>query len=331
MDLAGAAKHRFRTGLMHLYASLTGLKFVPRKECIFGLGAQYASEGALKPGSELETFTHLHMTGEEPFITPDQYVSVEGKVKSIYNQNVRLHGPRCIWGDFSKALTEFAASKDTPAIAILNADFMCGIEKALPSIRTAIESLATAQLPEDSKGTLIAINVIGDHLQARMAWKRSFPPVLETLKKEKWFRSLLTGAKNRDRLILVDNFPYDNKPVGKGAGGVKMHTLVFWWGNRRDLSGLRGRVKAELSTATSTPGQQVLSLDGCAMPRCSACRSRQHNARRCEIVKRWDTQHVRFGMLAKSDIQSAYWGRLANMKWAELTPACKRSIADGSR
>lgn len=244
MELFGAPKLRFRIGLMHLFMQACKLKYVPEDECIFGLGAQYADKGILLKGSEYDTFLNTKLPQcQKSFIEPQQYISVEGWKKSIYQENIALDGPKCIWGDFSRALKEFSGKPDSPAIAIINADFMCGIDTALPQIKTIFESLANAKAPRNTGGSLIAINVILDDRYMRVLFGKKFSPPLETLKQQSWFRALLNGSVKRDKLVLIDSYAYANKTTGRNSGCVKMQTFVFWWGLKRDLSGIKGWVR----------------------------------------------------------------------------------------
>lgn len=244
MDLTGTPKFSFRWRLMEVLLRCLGMKWVPRKEVVFGLGAQYAKAGALQSGSELDTFMHTclpNMDRNEPFILPKQYISVEGWAQSIWRENRRLSGPTCHWGDFVQTLEAWCADPDKPAISLLNADFMGSMDKLLPEIKRMFAALARAKnLPEDSRGTLIAINVCV-HSQRRLnQGAEEYPPALETLQSASWFRALEVGGKGRGRIKLVDSYDYDNKAVGLGSRLVRMHTLMFWWGLDRDISGIRG-------------------------------------------------------------------------------------------
>lgn len=277
MDLLGAPKLCYRVRLMHLLMRCIGMKFMPRTECLFSLGAQYAREGQLLEGSELDTFTNMSFPGVDlPFIYGEQYVSVEGRSRAIYEQNIGLKDmpkgwrPTCIWGDFTKALKEFSADSTTPAISLLNADYMVGIETALPDIKGIFEALEHARLPVDSKGTLIAINVVADQRWRRSAMGKTFGLPLPTLRAQAWFRALEVGSKKRDRLVLVDDYTYDNKPVGNGAHSTKMQTLVFWWGLKRDLSGIRGWVREKVGAVKRR--------------KCSYCHLPGHYIQRCPKV-----------------------------------------------
>lgn len=217
MDLKGIPKRAWRARIIEAYYGMTGEEEIPYKQYFFTLGG---------PATDKDS-EYNYMVGQRKFMLPSQYVSVE-RDKRIHAANSKIKrdmmclSPTWLHGDFASQFRlwmEMLQAGWNPAI--VSADLMCGVSNALPTMRSVLATLDTLRVNDRHK-TLVVFNVLHDNRQRRNQGK-TFDPVLPTVRKDLAFQYYM-----RNGMQLVDQFKYENKTVGKGAGMSVFQTLMYW-------------------------------------------------------------------------------------------------------
>ena len=230
MDLSGIPKRAWRARIIEAYVHCSGNTYVPRNEYFFTLGGPCAKKGKLIPNCELDFFTSRSV-GDKRFLLPHQYVSVENK-RSIYEENVRLdhdfhlyplgystpQDPLWAYGEIESLLETWVEERKNQPIAIVNADFMCGVEAALPKVEAIVETMEVTATP-DAGGTLLVFNVIAYNQLHDVKHHRTYSEV-----RPKFAHFEKKGLK------FVDWSQYQSRTVGQGSRSSSlMETLIYWY------------------------------------------------------------------------------------------------------
>lgn len=230
MDLSGIPKRAWRSRIIEAYIHCSGNNFVPRDEYLFTLGGPCAKDGKLIKDCELDFFTSRGV-GDQRFLLPHQYVSVENK-RRIHLENTKLdhdfhlyplgyEGPQDpLWGygEIENLLVKWIEERKEQPVAIVNADFMCGVEVALPKIESVILAMEGTTTPKCG-GTLLVFNVIAYNQLHDVKHHRTYSEV-----RPKFAHLEKQGIK------FIDWSQYQSRTVGPGSKSSSlMETLIYWY------------------------------------------------------------------------------------------------------
>ena len=223
MDLRGIPKRAWRARLLECYYTVSKNTYIPRNEVFFTLGGPARAQD-----SEFNYLTGNSFTA--PFIAPKQYVSVEREL-GIHRSNCRIKGPTWLRGEFSDVFGRWCGNNPEIPVAVCSCDLMCGIVKALPTIRKTLLTLFSRRTGAYSESvghalpkcghTLVAFNVCSRRRLHRP--NASFPPVWKTIQEDSIYKLVRKFGVGK----LIDRFDYANKSVGLGADNTHMETLVM--------------------------------------------------------------------------------------------------------
>jgi hypothetical protein len=203
MDLTGISKRAWRARLIECYQHCSGNTKLPPKQYFFTLG-----------GACYHNFSELdYLSRHRKFLHPKQYISVERDYLT-HQGNLTINGPTWLYGDFAEQFADWTAQHPHHILGVVSADFMCGIEKAIPDLRSIFRALWPHFYKQK---TLVAINLIERSWQ-RERFGNKFKPVWETFQRQM--------GKERYRKLLVDRFQYANNPMSRNS--TVMETLLFW-------------------------------------------------------------------------------------------------------
>jgi hypothetical protein len=226
MNSLSPIKKSWRYRVISQYREITGYSSIPKDCILFTLGGQ-----ARYIGSEYDELIHQHH-----FCTAEQYVSVENK-RDIHKDNCTLPGV-WLYGDYAECFARYYSENLDETASLILADLMCGVDKAIPTIRTILYTLIqshlatqsvnekTGRIEWDSGGepdpVVIVFNIVQKDLLKQVKYGIVFRDVLSTIMTDP---AILYYVKKHG-LKLRDKFSYQPKTVGQGTN-VEMMTLIF--------------------------------------------------------------------------------------------------------